>query len=619
MNIISSRKLRVLSICAVLAVGIATTIASGGGGGGGSTPPPAGNEPTLPITTNNGDDVASALLITIGFTFNLGDILGGDLLAQAAVNPLSLAGPRILRDLAAKAAKTVRACDYAGTVDVTETVANPNYPTIGDRIVAVFDNCDDNHGYVISGTVDLTISSLQGNLLSNVFLIGFDVLVTDVAVTEGDDVFTADGDFSLTMDSLDFPVITMTVAGNELRLGALSEITTLIDFDHWLTVDSGIIPNPKLAEASGRMDSTALGGSVDYRTTSSIRAVGDLDAHEGEILITGAGGSTVTIKVVDASHVTLEIDTNGDGTVDQFIDTTWSALTGGTPSAISSDNVPIVAREVFNAVTGFGSVAISAGAQFAPNAVFEVVRQQSISGDFGPLPIDCATSGSAMVSGSILTAATFSTSDSLNAVFSACVRESERLDGEMRFTVGGYTRTPGDAYAVNAAVAATALRRGNDGTCYTGSGAFTTEFDLFFTTPGTVSATSSAQSFVVSTGGRSQKLRNASVRGRIEFGQQPPTVFRESAGSFSGTDLVGDFTYQSISPDVFVVDGDPATGPSSGELLVTAYDGSSLHLVALDNLNVRLDADYNGDSIIDQQFNTTWAALGYGNAFGMCD
>ena len=83
----------------------------------------------------------------------------------------------------------------------------------------------------------------------------------------------------------------------------------------------------------------------------------------------------------------------------------------------------------------------------------------------------------------------------------------------------------------------------------------------------------------------------------------------------SGTDISGTFSYQSVVPDEFLSDTDSATGPYTGELLVTAADNSSMRMVAVDEFNVRLDLDFNGDGVIDQSIPTTYATLGYGEWF----
>ena len=106
-------------------------------------------------------------------------------------------------------------------------------------------------------------------------------------------------------------------------------MVTLTDFDHAFQVDA--LTQALVANVLGRLDSSILGGSVDYETIVAIEAIGDNDAHVGEILVTGADNSSVRIVIIDSTHVQLEIDENGDGTVDTFVDTTWAELNGREP------------------------------------------------------------------------------------------------------------------------------------------------------------------------------------------------------------------------------------------------------------------------------------------------
>lgn len=620
MTTVNNRGFRFFAIAALMAVGIGTTIATGGGGGGsgGVTPPPV--EATLNITADNGLDVATAVIVAVGLSYDLGDITGGnvasdgaDILSGASVS--KLAG-NFYKTLLPAAQQALENCAVGGTVDVTITQANINTITVGDRIVAVFIDCDDGLGYVMSGTVDITIAAIQGDILTDVFLLGMDILMTDVVVTEGTSTMTADGDFTLTLDSLDFPVMRMSLSGDNLQLGGDGEVVTLTGFDHALEVDA--VTTALVANVLGRLDSSTLGGSVDYVTTVTIEAIGDNDPNTGEILITGADNSSVRIVIIDTSHVRLEIDENGDGTVDAFIDTTWAELNGRTPvtgSAISSENAPILAREVYNAVTGFGSLTIAAGGQFVPAAPFGVLDTLDVMGAFEALPIGCNTSGTATVSGFKATTNTYSSGDSLDAQFGACIRGGERLDGSMALSIASFDETPGDAYVVAATVTESNLQRVFGGSCFTGIGTFDTNYDFMFTTTGLIQANSATADFGVWTGGRSQQLSGASVSAEISVGQQPVVVTRVSSGVMSGTDISGSFSYQSIVPDQFISDTDSATGPFAGELLVTAADNSSMRMVALDDLNVRLDLDFNGDGMVDDSITTTYATLGYGDWF----
>ena len=48
--------------------------------------------------------------------------------------------------------------------------------------------------------------------------------------------------------------------------------------------------------------------------------------------------------------------------------------------------------------------------------------------------------------------------------------------------------------------------------------------------------------------------------------------------------------------------------PHTGELLITG-DSSSARLIALDDVNVRIEIDGDGDGAVDDTIDTTWVAL----------
>jgi len=75
----------------------------------------------------------------------------------------------------------------------------------------------------------------------------------------------------------------------------------------------------------------------------------------------------------------------------------------------------------------------------------------------------------------------------------------------------------------------------------------------------------------------------------------------------SGSSL-GDISYTLETHVPFESTG--ANYPHAGSFTVTATDGSTVTLTALDNTNVQLDLDLDGDSTVDETINTTWVALG---------
>ena len=568
---------RGFAIAALFAAGIASTIATGGGGNGGTvTPPPP---PMLAITVDNAHDVASTLIISLGLSFDVGDITGGELEGQGIADVPQLLKLMRVDDLVSKpvanGAAKAEACLNGGTVDVTAVLVDPNTFTVGDQINAVFVNCDDGDGYVINGTVEMTVAAVQGDPGTGVFLIGLDVIMTGIEITEGDETVAIDGDFTLTLDTLEAPTIIQTIEGTELTFASGPEIVTFSNFDHFIQVDTDVIPEQVFIRVSGRLFSQLLGGQVDYDTELVIQAVGDNDPFSGEIMIVGANNSSVRLVINDSTSITLQVDENGDGVIDQFIDTNFAALNGQT-STINSSTAQPIASEVMHSVTGFGSVTVAAGGQFVPAGAFGQVRLLGVSGEFGPVVLDCTGGGTASVSGSIAVAGTYSAGDQLAASYTNCARGTEVLNGDLDFSVSGYDQLSDDAYLVDGGVIESGFRRVAGGNTYLGEGEFVTSHDNRFTSPGFINVNASAAAFRVIFGEFVRELTNASVSAEITLGAPPLRISRFSSGSFLSAWASGNVDYQSVSADVFFFDEDPATGPFSGEMRVTAGDGSVL-------------------------------------------
>ncbi len=320
--------LRAMAIAALLAVGIATTISSGGGGGGSAGPvtPPSG---LLAITGDNAQAVSSALIVAVSSSFDVSEITGGQITGQSPTGGTGL--QKLIRssDLTAKVNAAVSTiaenCLSAGTFTITATLADPNTLTVGDQINVVFDNCDDGLGYVLDGQWDITVAAIQGDIMTDVFLLGLDITMTDVSITEGTETVVVNASLTLTLDSLDFPVFVETNEGSELSLAMGSEVLSFTNFEHVFQVDLGVFPEAVVVTVAGQFNSSQLGGGINYSTPVPVEAFGDDDPHAGQILITG-DSSSVRIVINSSTSVTLEVDTNGDGVIDEYIETTFGEL-----------------------------------------------------------------------------------------------------------------------------------------------------------------------------------------------------------------------------------------------------------------------------------------------------
>jgi hypothetical protein len=615
MKTIDRRNYRAMVIAALVAIGIASTLATGGGDGGSNIAPPP-QPPTPPtlidITVDNAIDVSTLVIEAIDLTFDVGDVVGGDYDPTAADDPTVIAAPdKVPGGLVTKPfaydAEEIQGCANGGTVEITG--AYPAFPRPGDAIRFVFDNCDDGDGFIISGQVDLTWTTVDGDVLTPFFRLGADVVLTDIEIIDGMETSTADGEFTLTLDALDWPTVSQTIEGVELVFGAGGEIITLTDFRHFLQVDGSMTPEAVTVTVEGRVYSSTFGGAVDYETPVPVQVMGDADPNTGEILITGNDGSAVRMIFNDATSITLEVDENGDGVIDEYIDTNWSELQGVT-STINSSTAPLVAHEAVNVVTGFGSVTVAAGAQFDEGGAFGQIMLMGVSGTFDPIEVACPYGGSAMVSGTIASAGTYGAGDAMVAAFTNCRFLQELLDGPIEFTVASYEQASGDAYLVSGSGTEPCLTRTTGDLSYNGCGDFETTYDGRFTSPSFVYFTATSADFTIAYDGMDRYLSNASVSGEIEFGPDLFVVIRRtSSGSFGGPGLGGRYAYESLVPDTLLYPGNSTIGPHSGELRVTADDGSTLTIVALDTENVRLDVDYDGDGSLDTSITTTWAEL----------
>jgi hypothetical protein len=100
--------------------------------------------------------------------------------------------------------------------------------------------------------------------------------------------------------------------------------------DQSLTVNADISISTTLGEArESLMESAFLGGYISYEIIVPLQAPDGQDPESGEILVSeGVGNGTIRIVIESSTIVRLDIDPDGDGTVDDIQFTTWAALQG---------------------------------------------------------------------------------------------------------------------------------------------------------------------------------------------------------------------------------------------------------------------------------------------------
>jgi hypothetical protein len=307
-------------------------IAACGGGGGSSfngAEPPAS---TFAITSANATAATSASWEAVVASSDFGD-LGGSLGLSAAIpgsvakatQALKVAGQSTGAGQAVPVGPNVLPCLAGGAVTVSGDVASLLTLTPGDNFDVLFELCDEGAGEVVDGAIAFTVSDFSGDLLLGTYLLSMDGVLTDLQVATGTDTFINNGDATTTLDTLQTPFVATGVSGTSMTVDANASSQTLSNYVSSSTLDGGMQNLPYTMAASGTLDTTQLGGVVEYSTPVEFSGEGTNYPAAGSLLVEGSS-SSARLTAVDDVNVTIEVDTNGDGVVDETINTTWAAL-----------------------------------------------------------------------------------------------------------------------------------------------------------------------------------------------------------------------------------------------------------------------------------------------------
>jgi len=283
----------------------------GGGGDGGSTPvvsPPA----SLMITGSNGQAaVKSSYEAGMQSASSAGYAGGAGLTATAGGNvavsaPISKSVGRAIAQV--PFGPQTLPCDVSGSITLSGDLSNPLTLSAGDRFSMQASNCDDGLGEVTNGALDFTIDVLDGDFLGGLYDMTMSMDITNFQVTTAADTVLSNGDSTVTLNTLMAPFVSASVSGASLATSANASAETLTNYAAQQTLDTGVIPSPSTFDASGTLDSSQLDGVVDYETPVTFQGFDSGYPQSGEL------------------NVTIEIDSNGDGVVDEVINTTWVDL-----------------------------------------------------------------------------------------------------------------------------------------------------------------------------------------------------------------------------------------------------------------------------------------------------
>jgi len=288
-----------------------------------------------------------------------------------------------------------------------------------------------------------------------------------------------------------------------------------------------------------------------------------------------------------------------------------------TTFAITSANATDVTRVAWEAAIAsgdFGDLGGSLGlSATAPDGLAKASVLQKAGGSLvtvtqldpvQPIVTPCLSDGIVTISGDVADPLTLTVGDTFRTVYELCDDGAgEVIDGSIDFTVREFTgdvltslyRLSLDAVATNLQVVSAADTITNHGDATVTLDTMDAPF-IFASVSGTsMTVDSNASSETLSAYSSSQ-----TVDGNLQTFPFTLTMF----GTLDSTQIAGIVRYS--TPVTFV--GEGIDYPSSGALLIEG-DNSSARLTAVDNINVTIEIDSNGDGVVDATNETTWAAL----------
>ena len=302
----------------------------------------------------------------------------------------------------------------------------------------------------------------------------------------------------------------------------------------------------------------------------------------------GGGGNTSS-----SPDLTLSIDANNAMLVAKV--SYESALTSGDLGSLSGNGLPIgnAPGGVVKLDDAIASAAKAGGGQ----------AQVPIPAETTP----CAASGTVTVSGEIADpiTPTLSPGDFFEIEYDACDEGlGDVTDGGMRMDINSFSGDfLSELFEMTVTLTLSTLQVTTGQDVLSSHGDATVSLNTL-NSP-SVSTSLSGNSMRIDANAMSELLTNYTSAITVEGGLVPSPYTKSASGTLDSTQLSGIISYS--TPVIF--EGFDSDYPSSGEFLVSGAR-SSLRLIAIDNVNVIIELDTNGDGAADETIQTTWVELG---------
>lgn len=317
--------------------------ACGGGSGGGTaatTPPTSG---TLISSANSQEASASGYNAADGLNSQTGS--GSDFVTGVSVNTaargwIGVSLNQLYRALENRPTADLAVgvttsqsipCPYGGSGTVTATTASNFAVTAGDRFTMSMNNCKVDPASTLHGSMTIVFEAISGIPGANAaWNATFGATFAEFSVTEGAETSSANGDMTVKVVQVNAQEATVNANGNTLKLGTArsgsSTEVTMKNYSYNGSLKAGVLSYGVNFSMSGNLPKL---GAVDYTVKTSTDFKQTVTAkypYQGVMTVTAADKSASTLTVIDGGNVSVGVDKNGDGSVDETVTTTWTAL-----------------------------------------------------------------------------------------------------------------------------------------------------------------------------------------------------------------------------------------------------------------------------------------------------
>jgi hypothetical protein len=207
---------------------------------------------------------------------------------------------------------------------VSGTVSN------GDSMSISAANCIEG-AQKMNGTMTFGFSNLSGTIGSSSAWSGtLSLTFANVSLEENGEVARANGDMTLRYSQTGYLVATASASGASLQMvqvknGATVADETLTNFSYDASLNANVTTysvNFTLSGTLGKLGNS----SYTVKTLTPFKETDGAYPSSGSVKITAGDNSTAIVTAVDSANVRIELDKNGDGVIDETINTTWVNL-----------------------------------------------------------------------------------------------------------------------------------------------------------------------------------------------------------------------------------------------------------------------------------------------------